>query len=77
VMLWRRRAPDAVRPFRMWLYPLPPLLALVGFGFIVVARPNFGREVVMAATIAGAGLLTWAVREYKLPARASNGRVET
>lgn len=31
LLLWRRRCPDAPRPFRMWLYPLPALLALVGW----------------------------------------------
>ena len=62
VMLWHKRKPEAVRPFRMWLYPLPPLLALLGFGFIVVSRANFGREVLLAAVIAGLGLLVWAVR---------------
>lgn len=57
VMLWRKREPDAARPFRMWFYPLPPVAALVGFVFIVVSRPNFGREVVLAAVIAGTGLI--------------------
>ncbi|HEX8098225.1 MAG TPA: hypothetical protein VF507_09325, partial [Pyrinomonadaceae bacterium] len=32
--LLRRRAPDAPRPFRMWLYPLPSIIALVGWVFI-------------------------------------------
>jgi amino acid transporter len=34
VTLLRRRAPDMPRPYRMWLYPLPSLVALVGWIFI-------------------------------------------
>ena len=38
VMLLRRRRPEMKRPFRMWLYPLPPIVALAGFGYIVFVR---------------------------------------
>jgi amino acid transporter len=31
----RQRRPDGVRPFRMWLYPLPSLVALVGWIFVI------------------------------------------
>src|SRR6202012_1583226 len=31
VIVLRVRRPDLPRPFRIWLYPLPPLLALAGF----------------------------------------------
>src|SRR5512132_1927016 len=34
VMLLRRRAPDMPRPYRIWLYPVPSLVALVGWVFI-------------------------------------------
>jgi amino acid transporter len=34
VMLLRRTAPDMPRPFRMWLYPLPALVALFGWIFV-------------------------------------------
>jgi amino acid transporter len=30
----RTRRPDVERPFRMWLYPLPSLVALLGWGFV-------------------------------------------
>lgn len=34
-VLWLRRArPEADRPFKMWLYPLPALVALVGWLFL-------------------------------------------
>lgn len=34
VMLLRRTAPDMPRPFRMWLYPMPALVALLGWLFV-------------------------------------------
>lgn len=34
VMLLRRRAPGMPRPYRIWLYPLPCLLALAGWLFV-------------------------------------------
>jgi len=34
LMLLRRRAPDMARPYRMWLYPLPALVALLGWVFV-------------------------------------------
>jgi uncharacterized membrane protein YfcA len=34
VVLLRRRAPELPRPYRIWLYPLPLLVALGGWIFI-------------------------------------------
>ena len=36
VIRLRRSAPQMERPFRMWLYPLPCLIALAGWNFIFV-----------------------------------------
>jgi APA family basic amino acid/polyamine antiporter len=62
VIVLRVRRPEMVRPFRMWLYPLPPVVALVGFAYIVVSRPNFHREVLLAAVVAVAGTLVFGLR---------------
>jgi amino acid transporter len=62
VMVLRARRPEMERPFRMWLYPLPPVLALAGFAYIVVSRPNFHREVILAAVVAMAGTLVFVLR---------------
>jgi amino acid transporter len=62
VMVLRVRRPEMVRPFRMWLYPVPPLLALLGFGYIVVSRPNFRRELLLAAFVAVAGTVVFLSR---------------
>jgi amino acid transporter len=34
VLLLRRHAPELKRPFRMWLFPLPALVALAGWVFL-------------------------------------------
>ena len=62
VMVLRWRKPEMERPFRMWLYPLPPLLALAGFGYIVVSRAGFHREVALAAVVAVLGTVVFGVR---------------
>ncbi len=38
VMLLRRREPSLARPYRIWLYPLPAFLALVGWLFVFVTN---------------------------------------
>src|SRR5262249_57830616 len=35
VTLLRQRRPDVACPFRMWLYPLPSMVALAGWIFII------------------------------------------
>jgi amino acid transporter len=50
------------RGFRMPLYPLPVILALGGFVFILFSRPNFLREMEMAGSILAAGIGVYAVR---------------
>ena len=62
VMVLRVRRPEMPRPFRIWLYPLPPLLALAGFGYIVVSRPNFRRELLLAAVVAVLGTVVFLSR---------------
>jgi amino acid transporter len=51
LLIYRIRRPDAPRPFRMWLYPIPVLLATAGFLFVLFARPGFLKEVRYAAVI--------------------------
>src|SRR5882724_7407543 len=43
VIVLRIRRPELARPFRMWLFPLPALFAIVGFVFVLIKRPNAGR----------------------------------
>jgi amino acid transporter len=62
VMLLRRRHPELIRPFRIWLYPLPPVLALCGFGYILLGRANPGRELALAAGVVILGAAAYAGR---------------
>jgi len=62
VMILRARRPELERPFRMWFYPLPALLALAGFGYILIARKNFEREVVLAMLLIICGTAAYLVR---------------
>jgi amino acid transporter len=59
VMILRIRRPDLPRPFRMWLYPLPALLATVGFLFVLRDR---AKELRYAAVILVIGIIIYLVR---------------
>jgi amino acid transporter len=63
VMVLRWRRPQMQRPFRIWWYPAPPLLALAGFGYVVFSRVNFGRELLLAGVVALAGTAVFVARE--------------
>src|SRR5215831_12149688 len=62
VMILRSRRPDLPRPFRMWLYPLPALLALAGFIYVLISRQNFVKEIRYAAVLVIAGLVIYFIR---------------
>jgi APA family basic amino acid/polyamine antiporter len=62
VILLRIRRPELPRPFRIWLYPLPPLLALTGFLFIVFSRKQASHELIAAAAIAATGSILYLAR---------------
>jgi amino acid transporter len=51
--------------FRMPLYPLPVVLALCGFLFILFSRPHFLTEMRSASAILLAGAVVLAVRSYR------------
>ena len=65
VIVLRVRQPEMPRPFRMWLYPLPTLLAIAGFLFILFNREHWQKEVRYAAVILLAGLLIYMVRAWR------------
>ncbi len=52
--------------FQMPLYPLPVILALSGFVFILFSRPNFLREMRTAAIILFAGAVVYALHSIRL-----------
>src|SRR4029450_9359104 len=59
VIVLRVRRPDLPRPFRMWLYPLPALIALSGFVYVLISRKNFQKEVRYAAVLVLVGLVIY------------------
>lgn len=66
VILLRVRQPNMPRPFRMPLFPLPPLAAMAGFAFILVNRTRAIWELVVAAGIAVSGSLIYLLRARHL-----------
>jgi amino acid transporter len=63
VIYLRRSQPEMKRPFRIWLYPLPPLLAITGFVYILLERANFQRELGGAAVVIVVGAVIYLMRE--------------
>ena len=65
VIILRQTRPEFPRPFRMWIYPLPALIAIVGFLYVLFMRQNFQKEVKYAAVLIIIGLTAYLVRSYK------------
>jgi basic amino acid/polyamine antiporter, APA family len=65
VIVLRVRRPDLPRPFRMWFYPLPALLAAAGFSYIVFIRVNALKEIRYAVVVLIAGLIIYMVRAWR------------
>jgi len=66
VILLRIQRPELERPFRMPLYPLPPLLAIAGFVFILIKRAQAVESLGVAAAIALSGTLIYLWRARRL-----------
>ncbi len=60
----QRTLPNMRRPFKMWLYPLPSLIALNGFLFILFSRKDFQKEIKYAVVLIVAGSIIYLVRSY-------------
>jgi APA family basic amino acid/polyamine antiporter len=65
LIVLRVRRPDLPRPFRMWLYPLPALLAIGGFLFILFNREHWQKEMRYAVVILLAGLVIYMFRAWR------------
>ena len=68
LILLRRRAPEMPRPYRMWLYPLPALVALAGWLFVFVTTQlqviAFGVGVLL---LGGLVFLVWSRQTNRWP----------
>jgi amino acid transporter len=59
VILLRRTQPNLVRPFRMWLFPVPALVALCGWLFLFITADRIHQE--YAALVIVLGLVSYFV----------------
>jgi len=66
VVLLRVQRPELARPFRMPLYPLPPLIAMAGFVFMLVNRTQALGGLAVAGAIAASGTLIYIYRARRL-----------
>jgi amino acid transporter len=66
LVLLRRDRPDMPRPYRMWFYPLPAVLALAGWLFIFVTTPK--DVIVWSLGLLGAGVGSFFVWSRVAPA---------
>ena len=66
VILLRIKRPEMVRPFKIPLFPLPPLIAMAGFYFLLVNRSHALGGLAIAAGIAVLGTLIYIVRARRL-----------
>jgi amino acid transporter len=68
VMLLRRTRPDMPRPYRIWLYPVPALVALVGWLFIFATTDprviTFGLGILALGVVV---FLMWSRRSRQWP----------
>ena len=68
VMLLRKRRPDLERPYRIYLYPLPALLALIGWIYLFAASGGEMIGIGVGTLIAGvAAFLIWSWKNKTWP----------
>ncbi len=60
-----RRRGSQVLPFRMWLYPVPSLIALIGWVALLLTAE--GNLLVLMAIVYGSGLVAFRLREKLMP----------
>ncbi len=60
-----RRSGNYVMPFRMWLYPLPSLLALIGWVLLLASSEWYLLSILIL--VYGSGLLAYIVRDQFMP----------
>src|SRR3989454_7523469 len=67
VIVLRIRRPDLNRPFKMWFYPLPAIVALFGFLYVLIMRNDFTKEIRYGAVILILGIIVFfATKRHKI-----------
>jgi len=75
----RKTKPDMKRPYKMWLYPIPSIVAFIGFGFIFISS---GFEAISLGilwlAIGGGFFIYWAKTnsEWPFPIKISGDTLE-
>jgi amino acid transporter len=64
LILLRGRAPDTPRPYRMWLYPLPALVALLGWIFVFATTQVF--VILFGVGVLALGCLAFLLWSWKM-----------
>ena len=68
VAMLRKNQPNLQRPYRIWLYPLPSLIALIGWVFIYVTLPQRVSLFSLAVLAFGAiSFLLWSYSTARWP----------
>ncbi len=68
LFILRRKQPGLRRPYRQWLYPVPSLLALIGWVYIFQASGWAAIRIMLIWTAAGIiAFLIWARAERSWP----------
>ncbi|MGH9511179.1 MAG: APC family permease [Terriglobales bacterium] len=62
LIILRVKQPGLARPFRMWLYPLPALAAIIGFVFILISRAGSLVQLRYALLIVLTGVAIFLIR---------------
>ena len=81
LLIYRNQRPDAPRPFRMWLYPLPALFALAGWLGVFVTpalQPHGWQYMAYAFGTIGVGFVAYLVlarTKHEWPFLSSEGDV--
>lgn len=64
LVAFRNRLEGQPNPFKMPLYPIPALLAIAGFLFVLIHGKNLSKEIEFAAGLLLTGLMIFAVRAF-------------
>src|SRR5215213_1179620 len=70
LMLLRRRAPKLPRPYRMWLYPVPALIAL--FGWIFLFATTQPRVILFGVGVLALGGVAFVIWSRRMPRATSS-----
>ena len=63
--------PAIHRPFRMWLYPIPAVLAFLGYVYTVIMRPKSIESIRLAVAVLVVGSILFWIRSLREPRSAA------